>query len=149
MLHSPNIDVRKCNIKKYSTFECLEVTVKGNNELLRRTTIYRTGKLTLEMRNLFLSQINEYCETLLLKTGKSMICGDFNMHVERREAESTEFIDSMECNGYVQLIEGSTHRGGGTLDLLFLRNDDFDVDDVKSMLKVHNLCFSADHSFIE
>ena len=67
VLHRPNVDVRKCNIKKYSTFECLEVTVKGNNELLRITTIYRSGKLTLETRNLFLSQINEYCETLLLK----------------------------------------------------------------------------------
>ena len=123
VLHRPNIDVRKCNIKKYSTFECLEVTVKGNNKLLRITTIYPTGKLT-ETRNLFLSQINEYCATLLLKTGKSMICGDFNMHVERREAESTEFIVAMECNGYVQLVEESTHRDSGTLDLLFLRNDD-------------------------
>ena len=151
MLHRPTIDVQKCNIRKYSTFECLEVIVKGNGELLRISTIYRTGKLNFEMRELFFSQINEYCETLLLKTGKRIICGDFNVLVEKREPESIEFIDTMECNGYVQIVHGPTHCGGGTLDLLFLRKDDFDVDDVIPSLNVYDLNISvgSDHSFIE
>ena len=151
ILYKPYIDIKKCNIKKYSTFESLEVTVKGNGELLRISTIYRTGKMNLEMRELFFLQINEYCETLLSKTGKSIINGDFNIHVEKTELESTEFIDNMECNGYTQVVRGPTHRDGSTLDLIFLRKNDFNVDDLKCSLNVYELICSvgSDHSFIE
>ena len=151
VMNRPNIDVQKCNIKKYSTFECLEVKVKGVDELLRMSTIYRTGNLSTEKRELFLYQLNEYCETLLLKTGKSIICGDFNIHIERKELESTEFIDAMECNGYFQIVHEPTHCNGGTLDLIFLRKDDFDIDNITSSLKIYDLSFSlgSDHSFVE
>ena len=151
VLHKSNIEVRKCNIKKYTTFECLEITAKGKNEMLRISTIYRTGKMTAETRVMFLSEINEYCETLLIKKGKSVICGDFNIHVERKDAESVDSIDTMECNGYEQLVQGVTQLDGGTLDLIFMRKDDFDVDNVKPTLTIHDLSLSvgSDHSFIE
>ena len=57
----------------------------------------------------------------------------------------------MECMGYTQIVQGPTHCSGGTLDIIFLKKDDFDIDDVTSSVKVHDLSASvgSDHAFIE
>ena len=57
-LFKPNINAKQCKIQSYSSFECLEITVKNNSDLLIIIVIYRTGKMDLEKREIFMSEID-------------------------------------------------------------------------------------------
>ena len=61
---------------------------------------------------------------------RNIICGDFNISDENCETESREFLDLMEMKSFCQLVKGETHKDGVTLDLIFIRNDDVDIDDL-------------------
>ena len=63
-------------------------------------------------------------EDVLLLSGKLIIFGDFNIHVDNPTCkQARSFIDLIDAAGLAQHVHQSTHKGGHTLDLILTRSD--------------------------
>ena len=118
------------NVPKYSSFEVLECVIKSSNGLVRLCVIYRSTQITSKERynltktSLFFDQFGEYLDSLQLKGGSPIICGDFNFHVEDKlDAVAQKFVTLCKSRGFTQHIDKPTHIAGGTLDLVLTRNN--------------------------
>ena len=152
VLFKEHINVQKCNIKSYKTFEILEVIINGNNDLLRVSTFYRTGKMTAQGRIMFTNDLDDYLGNLMQKKGEKLLCGDFNIHVQNNDNLDTKtFYSVTESYGFCQLVNSPTHRDGATLDLVFIQKQGNYRSLIQNSLLIHDLCFSltSDHNFIE
>ena len=117
VLSKPWIEVKMVKTEKYESFELCETSVKSENDLLRFTTIYRTGQMDTTGKNKFIGELQSYLTTLNSKCGKSIIWGDFNIHVEDENDNFVcDFQDVLECDGYFQIVQGPTHVSKGTID---------------------------------
>ena len=153
VLFKPNLNVEKCKLSTtYKSFEVLQTTVKSSHSLLRISTFYRTGILSIKKRTEFLHDLENYLESLVHLKGENILCGDFNVHVEDVISMNTTGLFSItESFGFSQLVNESTHRDGGILDLLFVQDTGVCKNIAKQSLFVHDLCHSltSDHKFIE
>jgi hypothetical protein len=106
----------------YKTFEHIEVTFSGINEVFLFSTIYRTGVLTSREQDEFLNELQTHVEELITKNSSIVLWGDFNIHVENKnELFNKEFQELLEILGFVQLVNQPTHSAGGILDLIFVK----------------------------
>ena len=174
VLSRPWLEVKMVKTDKYESFELCETSVKSENDLLRFSTTYRTGQMDTTGKDKFIEELQSYLSTLNSKCGKSIIWGDFNIHVEDENDNFVcDFQDVLECDGYSQIVQGPTHVSKGTIDLIFIKDNDFDNVDfinnfgrshdmdsidksVKHCDKNHSLCLVhdidesySDHCFIE
>ena len=54
----------------------------------------------------------------------TIVCGDTNINVGPNPDESTSsFVDFMSKLGFTQLVSGSTHEKGGTIDQVFVNSN--------------------------
>ena len=92
------------------------------SQLLRLVVVYRPPSSPF---NIFLAEFSALLETLVVSSGKFLICGVFNLHVDcqndRNAALFLDLVDSftMKCFD----THTPTHKSGHTLDLLITRND--------------------------
>ena len=152
VLFKKHIALKKCNIKQYKTFEVLENTIKSQNDLLRISTLYRTGKMSTEGRKLFTNDLDDYLQRLMLKKGEKLLCGDFNIHVENEnDLDRLALYTVTESYGFMQLVKGPTHTDGGTLDLVFIQKESHQRPTIEKSLLIHDIAFSltSDHCFID
>ena len=153
VLFKPCLNIDKCNIStNYKSFEVLQTTIKSSHTRLCVSTFYRTGQLSVKKRKDFLNEFEMYIDSLLHLEGEHILCGDLNIHVEDTSSIiTTSLLSITESFGFSQIVNESTHREGGILDLLFLRNSGACKDIAKQSLFVHDVCFSvtSDHSFVE
>ncbi len=69
----------------------------------------------------FLSEFAEFLSTLVLKTDKVIIVGDFNIHVDvENDSFSTAFISLLDSIGFSQSVHEPTHCFNHTLDLVLV-----------------------------
>ena len=153
VLYKPDLTVEKCTVKSsYRSYEVLQTTVKSSYNLYRISTFYRTGTLSADSRNDFITDLNDYLDSLVPLKGENILCGDFNIHVNDEViADTTSLYSLTESYGYEQLIQGSTHRDGNTLDLLFVQSAGSCKQLASQSLHIYELCYSltSDHKFIE
>lgn len=154
VLYKNDLDVKKCVIKmKLKTFEVMEVTIKGVSSILRVSTIYRTGIMSSDDFDDFLSELDGYLDSLVQKQGKNIICGDMNIHVEKSDdRQVSEFLRFMNTYNFCQMVVSPTHINDGILDLVFVNdNDHLLKQSVSSSIVVHDVLnsVSSDHFFIE
>ena len=152
VLYKDFIDLDKCKTNSYKSFEVMEVTIKGINELVRVSTIYRTGKMSTQGRTAFANELNEYLQSLTQKKGTKILVGDFNIHVEdENNLDRKELYDVTESYGFSQVVKEPTHKDGGTLDLVFAQNETKCLSLIQNSLYLYDLCYSvtSDHTFIE
>lgn len=145
-------DVKKCKTKSYKSFELLEVTVKSATDLIRVSTFYRTGKMSVQERSTFINDFDDYLQCLVDKKGEKILCGDFNIHVENdSDIERNALYFTAQSYGFNQIINQATHRNGGTLDLIFIQQTSKYATSVIDSVYVYDLCCSltSDHNFIE
>ena len=109
----------------YSSFEVLECVIKTKNDLLRLCVVYRSTQVAtkasyLQTRtSLFFEQFNDYLDDVQNKSGRPIIVGDFNFHVEDKDdLVAQRFITLCKSKGFKQHVESPTHTAGGTLDLI-------------------------------
>ena len=151
-LHKSYLDVKKSNVKSYSSFEVLEVIIKGKDGILRVSTFYRTGKMSTLGRGIFISELDDYLQSLSQKKGEKILCGDFNIHVHNKSSlDRADLYLTTETYVFSQLVNQPTQKSGGTLDLVFAQNGSKCFNMLKDSLFIHDLCFSvtSDHNFIE
>ena len=151
-VHKKSIDIKKCKVCSYKSFELLEVTIKSKTELLRVATIYRTGTLSTRGRSTFTDEFDDYLQLLSQKKGEKFLCGDFNIHVEEDYClDKIALYCTTDSYDFHQVVNQSTHRDGGTLDLVFAQRGSKYFTSVTNSLFVYDLCHSltSDHKFIE
>ena len=69
----------------------------------------------------FLSEFSEFLSSLVLKTDKIIIVGDFNIHVDiDNDSLSTAFISLIDSIGFSQTVHEPTHCFSHTLDLVLV-----------------------------
>ena len=78
VLYKPGLNVDKCNVRSFKTFEVMQTTVKGcDDNLLRISTFYRTGYMSENGRTAFITDLDEYLESANELKGEHILCGDF------------------------------------------------------------------------
>ena len=153
-LYKSNLNVKMSDLKlKLKTFEVMETTIKSNSTLLRVSNIYRTGYMTNSDFSAFYDEMDDYLGLLVQKPGQNIICGDLNIHVEEHgNKQASEFLTLMGTYDFCQMVNSPTHNHNGTLDLVFVNNNDQSIkQSVSSSLIVHDIYHSvtSDHCFIE
>ena len=135
-----DIKFSRCKTKA-SSFECLEVYIKGSVGL-RLTVVYRTG----HDHSGFLSEFGDYLSSFVSKGGVPIILGDFNVRFQDNSDRFTgKFKTLLQSEGWSQHVVGPTHIKGGTLDLVLTR----DGEDVGlSDLDCYRSPVLPDHSLI-
>lgn len=128
-IYNPNtVKLAPNNVKKYPSFEVFESLLKTSSELIRLCVIYRSTQHTSREKykktspSKFFEEFSDYLDCLASKSGKPVIGGDFNFHVEKEgDILARQFISLYEEKGFQQHIQEPTHISGGTLDLLLTR----------------------------
>ena len=70
---------KQAQTNTYTLFELLEVAFNCKSTKVTFSTIYRTGYLNMQQRPQFLTELNDYLESLIFKEGINIIWGDFNI----------------------------------------------------------------------
>ena len=124
IIQKPGINLKINNkTNKYDTFEYMEATLKTKEGLLRFFNVYHApysvGNRYTKLH--FLKEFEEFLEIIPSKTGTPIFIGDFNFHMEEVNEHYTiqlnELLDRASLYQHVP-TNISTHRAGGTLDLL-------------------------------
>ena len=77
----------------------------------------------------FLAEFSEFLSSLVLKTDKIIIVGDFNIHVDvENDSLCSAFISLIESIGFCQGVHEPTHRFNHTLDLVLTYG--IDIEDL-------------------
>ena len=104
------------NVRKYSSFEVSEALLQGCSELIRLCVVYRSTQNTSKAKyeatkqSKFFDEFSDYLDCLASKSGKPIIAGDFNFHLERHDDVITkQFVSLYEDKGFQQHILEPTH----------------------------------------
>ena len=135
----------------YDTFEFAHVTDKSNS--LNFVIVYRPppsseNHLTHAM---FLREFEQFVTEISLLPGKLILLGDFNVHWdEPTKYDVIRFSTATNSAGFMQYVQGPTHKDGHTIDLVFTHSDhheflkDCHTED-KLMSDHRVICFNIDN----
>ena len=150
ILIKENIKVEKLNAdKNLLSVEVLQCRMKMNNDILHAVIVYRpppssSNRLTWK---LFLEEFSNLLSNLTCLSGKLILLGDINIHLnDMNDPRTREFCDMLAVNNLTQLIQRETHTHGNTLDVVCVRQSEDLVD--LSSLDVFPPGIWSDHSWI-
>lgn len=129
VLYKSNLKMTKQNTPLYKSFEVTETLVRQNHSKIRICAVYRSiNKASVPD---FLSEFEQYLQSLNAKSGKPLICGDFNFHIEN-SADNTanQFLSLISILGFEQHVNQPTHKLGGILDLVLTSDDSLPVTNI-------------------
>ena len=126
VIFKKTIKCKALKIEKFPSFECITVQVMSEAGKLIFSNIYYPG-YSLKHRHthsMFLSDLEDFFESLLSINGKHILFGDFNLHVEdETRPECATFKRLLLRNELIQHVGVATHINGGTLDLLICERE--------------------------
>ena len=110
----------------FKSFEHMTVRVVSGSSQYHIFIIYRpppsaVNKLTFTG---FMDEFTEFLAEAVMTTGKLLILGDFNIHVNSSSSESNKFQSLLDMYNLSQNVTSPTHNHGHTLDLVITRTDD-------------------------
>ena len=94
--------------------ERLTILVRINQEFFLIMLVYNPPKTD---KFYFIEQFEHVLDTVSAKNDRVIICGDFNIDILKTNNLSSKYIDSIEGNGFDQVIKQPT-RTGNTCDTL-------------------------------
>ena len=137
LLYKSSLKVERQNqTETFKSFEYFEV-ILSNVTVTRIIIVYRPpqSKNNCVSNSLFFEEFPVLLEHLATASGKLIMLGDFNFHVDDTDnASAMKFLDIVNCFNLAQHITVPTHKDGHTLDLIITRND----EDLISDIDVHN-----------
>jgi len=106
-----------------TSFEFMEVALSLHSQLIRVVVVYRPGHMGTD--RIFIEEFGFLIENLLQKSGKLLICGDFNYWVDDPPFKpySSEFLELIDLNNLHNLVKSPTHISGHILDLIITSID--------------------------
>ena len=106
-----------------SSFELIDVSIRSSCKKFRLLIIYRPpdGKGRPAF-SVFLSEFRLLLESSIYLGIEVVIVGDFNIHVDIAEdSKARQFLELVGAMGWLQRVNGRTHKAGHTLDLILSR----------------------------
>ncbi len=98
----------------FNSFECLVFTISESLSTAI-VTVYRPPKANKD----FLPEFAELLSYLCLKFERTLIQGDFNIHMDKKDSALTkDFLSLLECFELNQFVDCFTHNKGHILDLV-------------------------------
>lgn len=128
-----------------TSYECMEVLVDGSG-LIRILIIYRPPSSTKTGKppSIFFEEFTKHLDYLCTASGKLVILGDFNFHLDQLENDDVKSLQNIiEMFNLNQHVKASTHTKGHILDLVMTRTDELQITD----FHIHGPIVS-DHSAI-
>ena len=117
----PRVSLRLLSLSfQPSTFECVCARVSYSSASCIQVLIYRTGSIT----SAFFDEISKLLESFVTFLEPIFVVGDFNVHIERLDPNSSQLRDIFREHDFQCCMEQPTHILGGTIDLIFSRNID-------------------------
>ena len=103
----------------HDSYELLEVEFNVHKQKIRVAVVYRPGHRGKD--RIFLEEFGKFLDEYSTKSGKLLLCGDFNYWIDSPHMKpfSTEFLQLVDENGFVNHVSNPTHALGHTLDLIF------------------------------
>ena len=106
----------------YKTFENMEVQLYTGIDCVRVCVLYRPSSTS---KSKFLNEFSEYIDERATMSGKLLVLGDFNIHVDDSSARSAQGLkDLVYCFSLMQHVHEPTHNKSHTLDLVISRADE-------------------------
>ena len=116
------IKVQVLRTGEFHTFEFSEYKIKISTVFFIVLIIYRPPGSSF---TLFLDDFSELIEPILNTTHRLLICGDFNIHVNKTNCpENIRFQDFLISRNLKNFVNFETHMSGNTLDLVIMREDE-------------------------
>ena len=119
-----HIKLIRNNVNKYKSFKVLETVLERPSGLTRLSVVYRSTQTSTknkyaETRQIqFYQEFADYLDEVVTKSGRPIICGDFNFHVEDlTDSAANKLKDVYTGKGFIQHNSFATH-GNSTLDLV-------------------------------
>ena len=94
--------------------------------------------------NTFLNEFDNHLSSVSLISKKLIIGGDFNIHFDEPNSNSTKKLDIFDCYNLKNQLNFPTHAMGHTLDLLISR----EYDNV-NVVETNQVSFISDHCLIQ
>lgn len=117
-----NLLVTKVASTRMNSFEHSMWNIKFSSSLVRLVIVYRPPSSSTPF-SAFISEFTELIDNLILCKEKLLIAGDFNIHVDNfDDFNANRFKELLECTGFTQHVNDSTHIHGHTLDLIITRS---------------------------
>ena len=111
-----HIKLIRNNVNKYKSFEVLEAVLKCPSGLTRLSVVYRNTQTSTKKKYAETSQIQfyqefaDYLDEVVTKSGRPIICRDFNFHIEDlTESAENKFKDVYTGRGFIQDTSFGTH----------------------------------------
>ena len=128
ILHKKSYTLKKAPVKRFATFEHVDVTLTQTSQSLRANVIYRPPTSSLRS---FFDELSAYVSDVAVTHCDILIAGDFNIHCERNNAPGVERMQHiLDENGLQQHVTCPTHTKGHTLDLVITRVSEQTVSDI-------------------
>ena len=135
-IYKTDILVTKRPAANHSSFECMEILVH-TSPTLHLVVVYRAPTSPL---SLFFDEFGSYLADLVLSSGKLLLVGDCNIHLDKNDNKTIDFLSVLQSMGLRQYVNKPTHRAGHTIDVLIhSEENDLDIN-----VDVKDYCFS-DH----
>lgn len=104
------------------TFEYVAARVTIGHSSCFVVVVYRPGSSVVTTN--FFTELSDLLDCLSTLTDPLVTAGDINIRLERAsDANTITFGDLIASYGLTQLVSGITHDGGGTLDVVCVRDD--------------------------
>ena len=108
--------IQRSNTYDYTTMEYSDFAVSLPGLSLNMAVIYRPPDKSVHS---FVSDFLDYMERNIYSTGKLLLTGDFNIHVNNLESpDANTFLDVLDSFGLQNHISFPTHHLNNTLDLV-------------------------------
>ena len=105
----------------FSSFECQTVLLTAASVTFSFIVIYRVPptKKNKILKSSFINELGDLLETTSTLSGKLVLLGDFNVHLDKSsEPEAIQLRSLLDSFGMEQHVDGPTHIRGHTLDLV-------------------------------
>ena len=134
ILCKPNIQVKKARRFKANTFESINALVTSGTKSVGLVVVYRPPSKKDQGATAFLAEFALLFESLALDSASVCIVGDFNIHMDDPTSSTgtATMLDLLAEKDLTQLVHGTTHRGGHTLDLILTRATERTASNVRS-----------------
>ncbi|XP_071803691.1 uncharacterized protein [Asterias amurensis] len=106
----------------FDSFEHTDVCTTTADHL-RIVVIYRPPSSSITQ---FFDEFEDFITGLALYSGRLVVTGDFNIHVENVNSSNVQRLQELlTVTNFIQIVNGPTHIKNHTLDLVVVRDDDF------------------------
>ena len=123
IIYKSHLEFKVRQQRQPQTFECIEAELTYRSTKLVLCVVYRTSRRAAT--NTFLEEFGHLIDSYTLPTGRPIIVGDFNLHLDQPQTPIvSRFLDVLHDSGFKQHVTGPTHIKGHTLDLVITHVDD-------------------------